>query len=226
MSSHFGATAPRRIPRQQRGRRRVECLLRAAESVIAESGYDAATVCAIVRRARCAVGSLYQFFPNKNSLVEELRRTYIQEHEALWNELTRKSASLSPERLAARLVDFPLALARRHPAFLPLLDLPPSANSQCRRGVIRDRIASVLRAASPRLSGAEASRVAAVIQQIIRSCLTLYARANIQDRRAIVVEFKLVLAGYLRVRLCRTSAALPRIERLQSGNGRRGGNGL
>jgi AcrR family transcriptional regulator len=201
MSSRFTGTAPRRVPQQKRGRRRVERLLRAAERVIADAGYDAATMCAIARRAGSSVGSLYQFFPNKDAVVEALRAGYLEEYRAFWSDLRPEGPALSIEQLVRRLLGYPIDFAGKHPAFLPLLDLPRTARSGKKHGVVRDLVAGLLRAGRPRLSRARASRMADVVLQIILGCLTLYARADIEDRRAIVDEFRTVLTGYLQARL-------------------------
>ncbi|MGH9824396.1 MAG: TetR family transcriptional regulator, partial [Blastocatellia bacterium] len=65
----YSATTPRRIPQQKRGQRRVAGFLRAAASVIAEMGYEQATMSAIAERASSCIGSLYQFFPNKAAVA-------------------------------------------------------------------------------------------------------------------------------------------------------------
>ena len=57
-------TELRRLPRQLRGRQRVEDLLDAAAAEISGAGYDAATMCSIATRAGASAGSLYQFFSN------------------------------------------------------------------------------------------------------------------------------------------------------------------
>ena len=64
---------PRRIPRQPRGRRRVSQLLDAAAAVISSVGYDAATMTAIAAKAGAPIGSLYQFFPNKEAITHSGR---------------------------------------------------------------------------------------------------------------------------------------------------------
>ncbi|MDQ2711302.1 MAG: TetR/AcrR family transcriptional regulator, partial [Acidobacteriota bacterium] len=54
---------PRRVPRQERGERRVAALLEAAAAEIAEMGCEGATMSGIAERAGACIGSLYQFFP-------------------------------------------------------------------------------------------------------------------------------------------------------------------
>lgn len=64
--------APRKIPQQQRAQFTVECILRAAESIIAKNGYDAATTNHIAEVAGVSIGSLYQYFPSKEAIAASL----------------------------------------------------------------------------------------------------------------------------------------------------------
>lgn len=192
---------PRRVPRQSRGRRRVARLLRAADWVIGQVGYESATMCAIADRAGSSVGSLYQFFPNKDAVVDALRTQFAEEYAEFWRRFTPQAARFDVERLAARLVQFPLQSAARHPAFLPLLDIAPTARSPHRRQMIRERIAEVLRARRPQLSETRAQRIAAVVHQMLKALLTLYGQVRPRERTAIVAEFRTALSGYLQARL-------------------------
>nr|WP_246154450.1 TetR family transcriptional regulator [Saccharopolyspora hirsuta] len=62
----------RRKPVQQRSAQRVEKMLAACAELIDEVGYDGLTTTLIAERAGVAVGSLYQFFPDKRAVVQEL----------------------------------------------------------------------------------------------------------------------------------------------------------
>ena len=81
----------RRVPQQDRGQRRVDRILDAAADVIAEVGVDGASTNAIAARAKTSVGSLYQFFPNKDAIVQALAARYAAEFERL------KDQVMSPE---------------------------------------------------------------------------------------------------------------------------------
>jgi AcrR family transcriptional regulator len=193
--------APRRIPQQKRGQRRVARLLRAAASVIAEVGYKPATMSAIAERAGSSIGSLYQFFPNKESVVEALRAQYVKELEKLWTRFASDSRSLTTGELVSRLVDSLIQFAETHEAFLALLEAPPTANSPRRREIIRTRIARMILERNPKMSRSEGFRAASVVQQIVKGLLTLYARADKTEKAAVVSEFDTVLAGYLAYKL-------------------------
>ena len=62
----------RREPRQKRSREMVSRLLDATAATIAERGLVDATTNHIAERAGVSIGSLYQYFPDKESLVEAL----------------------------------------------------------------------------------------------------------------------------------------------------------
>jgi len=67
---------PRKRPVQGRSRQLVETLLRAAAQLLAERGYDGLTTRHVAQRAGVSVGSLYQYFPNKEAIVAALRDRY------------------------------------------------------------------------------------------------------------------------------------------------------
>ncbi len=58
-----------RIPRQERARQTVAAILEAAAQLIAEDGYDATSTNRIAARAGVSIGSLYQYFPNKEAIL-------------------------------------------------------------------------------------------------------------------------------------------------------------
>ncbi|MEU8707465.1 TetR/AcrR family transcriptional regulator [Streptomyces sp. NPDC048565] len=68
---------PRRKPSQVRAELTRERILTAAAHVFAEYGYAAGTTNRIAERARISIGSLYQYFPNKDAVLAELLVRHI-----------------------------------------------------------------------------------------------------------------------------------------------------
>lgn len=68
---------PRRKPRQVRAELTRERVLTAATHVFAEHGYAAGTTNRIAEHARMSIGSLYQYFPNKDAILAELLVRHI-----------------------------------------------------------------------------------------------------------------------------------------------------
>ncbi|HAP75695.1 MAG TPA: TetR family transcriptional regulator, partial [Acidimicrobiaceae bacterium] len=67
----------RQTPQQARSAERVQVILGAAERAIAELGYEGATTNHIAAAAGISVGSLYRWFPDKESIATELVRTRL-----------------------------------------------------------------------------------------------------------------------------------------------------
>jgi AcrR family transcriptional regulator len=67
---------PRRIPTQERSRKRFDAMLDAFAELLVEMGFEAITTHHVAERAGVPVGTLYQFFPNKYALATALSRRY------------------------------------------------------------------------------------------------------------------------------------------------------
>ena len=63
---------PRRRPKRRNATETVEVILEATRLLIARDGVARATTNAIARRAGVSVGSIYQYFSNKEAIVREL----------------------------------------------------------------------------------------------------------------------------------------------------------
>jgi len=63
---------PRKKPLQARARRTVEAILEGAAQVFETYGYARTTTDRIAERAGVSIGSLYQYFPNKDAVVVAL----------------------------------------------------------------------------------------------------------------------------------------------------------
>lgn len=69
--------AARRRPRQVRAELTRERILTAAAHVFTTYGYAAGTTNRIAEEARCSIGSLYQYFPNKDAILAELLTRHL-----------------------------------------------------------------------------------------------------------------------------------------------------
>jgi AcrR family transcriptional regulator len=67
---------PRKKPRQSRARATVDAILFAAAHILKTEGFAPATTNRIAEKAGVSVGSLYQYFPNKQAIFAALRERY------------------------------------------------------------------------------------------------------------------------------------------------------
>ncbi len=70
---------PRKLPSQERSRITVEAILEATARILTEEGYDKTNTNRIAERAGISIGSLYQYFPNKESLMAALMEQHSNE---------------------------------------------------------------------------------------------------------------------------------------------------
>lgn len=63
---------PRKLPRQSRSKATVQAILDACGETVAQRGYDGLTTHVIATRAGVSVGTLYQYFPNRDAIAGAL----------------------------------------------------------------------------------------------------------------------------------------------------------
>lgn len=73
------ALEPRKLPTQKRSRATFDAILEAGARILVDEGYEAATTNRIAEVAGVSVGSLYQYFPNKESIVLAVVKRHCEE---------------------------------------------------------------------------------------------------------------------------------------------------
>ncbi|WP_121432700.1 TetR/AcrR family transcriptional regulator [Actinomadura pelletieri] len=72
-------TPLRRRPAQRRSAERVQRMLDACAEILDEDGYDGLSTTRIAQRAEVAIGSVYQFFPDKRAVAQALALRNLEE---------------------------------------------------------------------------------------------------------------------------------------------------
>lgn len=102
---------PRKQPKQNRAAHTRQRILDAAAHVFAEHGYAAGTTNRVAERAGLSIGSLYQYFPNKDAILRALMEAHADAGAKLLGE--RLSRGL-PEQLDDMLRVFVRATIDNH----------------------------------------------------------------------------------------------------------------
>jgi AcrR family transcriptional regulator len=71
--------APRKTAKQARAQATVDAIVEAAAQVFESLGYATATTNRIAERAGVSIGSLYQYFPNKDAILVALARRHLEQ---------------------------------------------------------------------------------------------------------------------------------------------------
>jgi AcrR family transcriptional regulator len=194
----------RRRPRQLRGQRRIEAILDAAERLFAAMGYEATSTNQIAAEAHTSIGSLYQFFPNKEAI---LRALVARSQEQMRDVLDEVFASdpqdeLSPDELLDRLLDPLIALYARGYRMLALfVTLPRTGDGALAGEPLVDEIVRRLEARlarrMPGLSSVRRELSVRMIVETVRALMPLMTTAGGQVRPEAVTELKRMLRAYI-----------------------------
>ncbi len=106
---------PRKKPRQARSQATVDAILESAARILRKKGYEGFNTNEVAKVAGVSVGSLYQYFPNKNALLSELMRQHILNLEESMDEALVGHEQRSLEDVTRRLISSNVELHRVDP---------------------------------------------------------------------------------------------------------------
>jgi AcrR family transcriptional regulator len=215
MADQQSAEAARRSPVQERSQRRVRSILDAAAELLADVGYEHITTSAIAGRAGISVGSLYQFFANKEAVMQGLAELYLEELRARINALFPPDAVYAPlEVLVGRLVDMLVGSAMRRRGFYQVLESGlVSTELQILSETIGEeltrRIAAILAYKAPNLTETQRWSAAFTTMHIVRGVLAALDSAQAEAHAGLIVEFKRAGVSYLQDVVQRSATPQP-----------------
>jgi len=177
---------------------RVAAILEAAAVVIAEKGYEAATMAEIAARSGAKIGSLYRFFPNKESLADTIVVSARENLDTVFDKFDAGVHALSIRALADNLVAGLVEQVFAKPALMKLMDASVdwSVKREEFKSAALRRIARTLVIHSPNLPQKSAEDIALVI------LLNAKAMATHPDLRdSVLHEFRDMTRLFLQSRL-------------------------
>jgi len=106
---------PRRRPAQERARATVEAIVAATARVLVRDGYDALSTNRVAREAGVSVGSLYQYFPDKEALVVAVMEAHATRMQEQIAQRLTGVAEAGPEAVAREMIRAMLAAQQAEP---------------------------------------------------------------------------------------------------------------
>ena len=205
------AAPVRRVPIQERSKRRYEAILDAAAVVFADRGFETATMEDIAAGADSAIGSLYQFFPDKRAVFQALAERCLDRTRSAFEALSTSGPARVawPDAIDAMIDGF-AALHRSDPSFravlmnLQMYGLYAERDTALHRFIVT-QVAGKLGELASGLPAAERQLVATMIVTTIATMLFVSHRAQPAAARAILAETKVMLRHYLGKRLAKNS---------------------
>jgi AcrR family transcriptional regulator len=193
----------RRTPRQERGKQKVESILEAAREVFLEVGIEAATTIQIAERAGTSIGSLYQFFPNKEAIVRVMAERHAERANAMLAEMLNPELPfLSLDEVLDAILPPLKEFYVQNRDFIVIFSAPVSASifNEVIAGVDNQLIAmndamSAIRA--PEMPAHERHRISVITHQIIKSLMALPTFGDEVTYDEVLADLRVILTGYL-----------------------------
>ncbi|MFJ8536942.1 TetR family transcriptional regulator [Streptomyces sp. NPDC093591] len=110
----------RRTPQQARSKARLARVLQAAERVLVGEGVQALTTTRIAAEAKVSVGSLYQYLPDRDAIIDALAAGYFARLETAMGDLVRAAADERWDDPVGELIDAYAAIYRTEHGFRAL----------------------------------------------------------------------------------------------------------
>lgn len=139
-----------RKPKQGRSRATVAAIVEAAARILAERGWAGFNTNVVAEQAGVSIGSLYEYFPNKQALVDEIALNHLARGEAVLRSAAAEVAeSAGPPLLVDVLVRGLVDLHRDDPRLHRVLssEVPQSPAIVARVGSLRQEAIAFVRQA-------------------------------------------------------------------------------
>ncbi|MFJ4651312.1 TetR/AcrR family transcriptional regulator [Nocardia sp. NPDC088792] len=195
---------PRKQPLQHRAELTRQRILAAAAHVFAEYGYAAGTTNRIAEQARISIGSLYQYYPNKDAILVELMLRHLDTGQAAVERLSTQPVPDSLEEILRMLVRIAIENHLDDPQLLRVMieQMQPSVELREKIGAHqRERIAYIqhLLENHPEVGVADTYTAA----RLVVSTIELVVHHLIASREPVELprfenELTAMLFGYLR----------------------------
>jgi len=197
----------RRTPVQARSAERVQRMLDACAALIVEMGYEQVTTTLIARRAKVAIGSLYQFFPDKTAVASALVGRNVERY---LDELGKRLADAPPVQwweAVDTALDLYVELHHSDDGFralhfgdvvdVHLLDRAHDNSGQDNNAVIAERLGGLLQERFGLGGGRPLMLALMVAVETADALLKLAFRLDPEEEALVVAQAKGVIRGYL-----------------------------
>jgi AcrR family transcriptional regulator len=204
LSTNKSTDGLRRQPSQKRGKDRVEKILEAAAAVFDEVGYEAATTHQIAAKAGTAVGSLYQFFPDKASIFNTMELRHTERVKAMWAQTNITELASLPLRQMINLLVKATSQLFEHPVsrvmfiqFYINRQIFQSIDESMTQEAI-NFLAAILQQRNPLLNNLQLNLLSEVcVHSSNAVILTALRNPDLQHRQMLAQEIEDLLVAYL-----------------------------
>lgn len=193
---------PRRRPAQARSRERFNRILKAARSVLVDTGFESFTFDEVSRRAEVPIGTLYQFFANKYVLICELDRQDTAENLGEIERFSEHVPALQWPDFLDEFIDHLARMWREDPsrrAVWHAVQSTPATRATAADTELQllKPLATILEPLAPRMGYQQRVELAGFLVHTVVSMLNYAASGDPDSFDATVMEIKRMLVAYL-----------------------------
>jgi AcrR family transcriptional regulator len=192
----------RRVPVQGRSVARVARMLDVCAQLVDEVGYEGLTTTLLAERAGVAIGSVYQFFPDKRAVVQALTQRSLQAY------LVRVGERIAQARLAHwwdavdAAIDEYIAMHRTVPGFRTLhfgdvVDQHLLDDERENNSVIVERLAALLVERFDVTPGPQLTLALSIAVEAADGVIKMAFRHDPEGDPAVLEELKTLIREYL-----------------------------
>jgi AcrR family transcriptional regulator len=193
---------PRKQPVQARSETTVLAIYEASIQVLLSVGYRKLTTTRVAERAGVSVGTLYQYFPNRQALIRAVLERYLMEMSASIQEDCQTLRGRSLDEIATGMVDAMIAAKWRRldvsrAMHEPLVEVGGTelVRASAARGA--SLVADLLRGC-PEIEGVDVEPLAVFL---VMACTAMLQAAFVEyaaDKETIRAHMRAMVCGYLR----------------------------
>lgn len=188
----------RKIPAQKRSEATVAAILEAAARILEKQGLDAYSTNAVAARAGVSIGSLYQYFPNKDAITRALIGKGAAE---LLADIKAVRIGKDPGEGLGQIIDAAVKHQMRRPALARLLDLEeirlPMGEDFKHAGREAMLIFERCLAATGKVTEADLAVTSHDLFAIIKGLVDSAGQRGEVDKRGLAVRVRRAVFGYL-----------------------------
>jgi len=195
-------TPLRRRPAQRRSAERVQRMLDACAEILDEDGYDGLSTTRIAQRADVAIGSVYQFFPDKRAVAQALALRNLEMFGERVTRLLEEQEFAHWSDTVGAIIDIFVEMNRTVPGFrvlrfgdvadVNLLDSAADNNT-----VVAARLRRLVVDAFGVADTPQMARAVAIAVEAADAVLKMAFRADPDGDPQIIAEAKRMIHGYL-----------------------------
>ncbi|MBD2441050.1 TetR/AcrR family transcriptional regulator [Nostoc sp. FACHB-110] len=209
---HAKSQTARRSPSGKRGQQRRDLILDTAADLLADGGTEAINTNVLAERAGISVGSVYQYFSNKEAILNALGERYMQQLSSnTLAALQQDVSGLDFSTIVDRVIDPMIAFERKHPAFRHLNagQEGQTTLTQAAQRVDQEILTTIydlLLRVNPNLNPIQGQKIARVTKAIYKGISYLIGQEKEIEKEGVnfeimIAEMKQMMTDYLQKNL-------------------------